>query len=169
MVLERKARFCRTFQKKKNKCVLLLSTHRDGKLLDAPNCLPERIDFYTTDQLGSTYNVARNCNRWPLVIFYSLLNVAAINARIVLLYTQNPPLKYKKRSLFIKDLAFRLIAPHMKKRGKIKTLPNNIKISCQKFTNQLCSKQNEPENISPPAKRPKQVVVRYAVTKRTEK
>ncbi|XP_019891791.2 uncharacterized protein LOC109612283 [Musca domestica] len=150
---------------KRNKCVLLLSTfHRDGKILDGPKCLPEIVEFYnktkggvdTTDQLCATYNVARTSNRWPLLVFYSLMNLAAINARIVLLCTKNPPLKYKKRSLFIKDLAFSLIAPQIEKRSKISTLSNNLKLSCQKFAKKFCANIDEQQNISPPAIRLKQ-------------
>lgn len=49
---------------------------------------PDIITFYNwtkigvdlVDQLCQNYNVARNTKRWPMDVFYNLLNVAAINA-----------------------------------------------------------------------------------------
>lgn len=49
---------------------------------------PDIITFYNrtktgvdlVDQYCQNYNVARNTKRWEMVIFYNLLNVAAINA-----------------------------------------------------------------------------------------
>lgn len=136
---------------KKNKCVLLLSTmHRDGNIIEGPKLLPEIIEFYnktkggvdTTDQLCGTYNVARNSRRWPLVVFFSLVNLASINARIILLLTDNPPIMYKKRSLFIKHLAMALIQEQIDRRLK-SNMSSHLKSICQKFVSK------NPTNIRP--------------------
>jgi len=56
---------------------------------------PEMITFYNktkigvdlVDQLYEKYNVARNTRRWPMVIFYDLLNISAIN--VICIYKAN--------------------------------------------------------------------------------
>ncbi|XP_066260986.1 piggyBac transposable element-derived protein 4-like [Euwallacea similis] len=79
---------------KKGKNVLLFSTlHHDRKIDTDTNELkkPEVITFYNftkggidvVDELSGTYSVSRNSRRWPLTLFYSILNSAAINAMII--------------------------------------------------------------------------------------
>ncbi|XP_035215097.1 uncharacterized protein LOC118188710 [Stegodyphus dumicola] len=78
---------------KENKMVLILSTMHHDDVTDESRekNKPQMITFYnatksgvdTVDQLCSTYNVARKANRCPMVIFYNMMNVAAINAQII--------------------------------------------------------------------------------------
>lgn len=110
---------------KKNKNVLLLSTmHHDDAIDDSTGEAhkPEMITDYnrtkggvdSVDQLCSSYNVARSTRRWPMTVFYGLLNVAALNAYIV--YRSNsvdPVNKYTGRRKFLKDLSRQLIEPYM--------------------------------------------------------
>lgn len=67
---------------KKAKVVPLISTLHNDKAIDVnsgPLKKPEIITFYNMtkagvdvlDQLSETYSVARKCNRWPLVFFFS--------------------------------------------------------------------------------------------------
>jgi len=76
---------------KKSKNVLLLSSMiLDNKIDEATGeeAKPEIITFYNLTKGGvdvvdrkiSSYNVARNTRRWPMVVFYGLMNVAAVNA-----------------------------------------------------------------------------------------
>lgn len=52
---------------------------------------PEIITFYnmtkagvdTVDKLCATYSVARKCNRWPLVIFFRIIDIAGINSFVL--------------------------------------------------------------------------------------
>ncbi|XP_066260450.1 piggyBac transposable element-derived protein 4-like [Euwallacea similis] len=80
-----------SFIPKKNKNVLLVSsTHHDDKI-DENTGKPEIIlDYNATkgevdcvDKLCAAYDVSRNTRRWPMVLFYSLLNVAGINSYVV--------------------------------------------------------------------------------------
>ncbi|KAG8183392.1 hypothetical protein JTE90_008294 [Oedothorax gibbosus] len=64
------------------------------------------------DEMASAYSTARISKRWRVVVFFSLLNVATINSRILLLSVKEPPLKYKNRRHFLKDLALQLITSH---------------------------------------------------------
>lgn len=79
---------------KKGKNVMMLSTmHTQGDI--DPNSghkkLPEVISFYNmskggvdvVDELKGEYSVSRNSHRWPLTVFFSLLNIAGINGQII--------------------------------------------------------------------------------------
>ena len=77
---------------KKNKSVLLLSTmHSDGTV-DAESQKPDIILFYnstkggidTIDQMCGNYSVQRKTKRYPLVVFFHLLNIGGINANVLL-------------------------------------------------------------------------------------
>ncbi|XP_054713571.1 piggyBac transposable element-derived protein 4-like [Uloborus diversus] len=105
---------------KKGKCVLLLSTMHNDDTIDedsAEKKKPEIITFYNmtkcavdvVDQMAASYTTARITNRWPMVVFFCILNVAAINARIILLSKKDPPVEYKNRRHFLKKLALCLV------------------------------------------------------------
>lgn len=82
---------------KKNKSVVLLSTmHFDDKISNIKN-KPEIILFYnetkggvdTMDKMLGQYTTKRKTNRWPLALFYNILDVAALSAYII--YAENNP------------------------------------------------------------------------------
>nr|CAI5841236.1 unnamed protein product [Callosobruchus analis] len=72
----------------------MLSTFHSGDYID-PELgelqKPEIVTFYNltkggvdvVDEMKSTYSVSRFCCRWPLRIFFTILDVAAINSNIV--------------------------------------------------------------------------------------
>ncbi|KAF4530517.1 hypothetical protein B566_EDAN018629 [Ephemera danica] len=73
---------------KKYKSVALLSTmHHDGKINAVTN-KPEIIMDYnkykggvdTLDQMVHTYTCKRSCRRWPMAVFFNLLDVIGIAA-----------------------------------------------------------------------------------------
>ena len=82
---------------------------------------PEIITFYNStkggvdmvDQMAGEYDTSRNSRRWPLTVFYTLLNVSTINAYI--LYCHNPENKLKRR-LFIKSVSMQLVQEALKRR-----------------------------------------------------
>lgn len=124
---------------KKNKVVLILSTMHHDDAIDetSEKNKPKMITFYnatksgvdTVDQLCSTYNVARKTNRWPMVILYSMINVAAINAQIVY-HANNESIK-TRRSEFLKLLGRSLADDFLRRRSKCSTLPRNLKQDIQ--------------------------------------
>ena len=86
-----------SFTPKKNKSVVLLSTmHRDAAV-DAETKKPEIIHFYnstkggidTVDQLYGNYSVSKRTRRWPLCIFFHLVNIAGVNGQILYNKTRN--------------------------------------------------------------------------------
>lgn len=111
---------------KRNRAVVLLSTmHHDNKL-DQETNKPDMIMEYnrtkggvdTVDQLCHTYSVKRSTRRWPMCVFYGLLDIAAINSLIIFLHN-NPnfhPKENCKRRFFLEELAMALIRPQLQYR-----------------------------------------------------
>jgi hypothetical protein len=74
---------------------------------------PEIITFYNltkgcvdvVDKMCSAFSRARNTRRWPMGIFYSILNVAGMNA--VILFFLNKLNKILRR-IFLKELSLEL-------------------------------------------------------------
>ena len=100
----------------KNRNVTLLSTMHHDSSVDATTSKPDMILDYnktkggvdTIDQMCTLYNVARITRRWPLVVFFNLLNLAAINASA--LYRLRYP---NWRRDFIRQLAHELVLPQL--------------------------------------------------------
>ncbi|KAB0804260.1 hypothetical protein PPYR_01230 [Photinus pyralis] len=101
---------------KRNSAVVLLSTeHRDDKISGADNDYkPDIILHYnktkgavdTTDKLAKEYTTQRKTNRWPMAIFFHLLDIAAINAYKLWIHA-NPEWKkgrLDKRRMFLLEL-----------------------------------------------------------------
>ncbi|XP_055912050.1 piggyBac transposable element-derived protein 4-like [Eupeodes corollae] len=121
-----------SYCQKKNRCVILLSSMHNDNAIDpntGPQKKPEIITDYNhtkigvdmVDQLCQNYDVARNTRRWPMVIFYDLLNISGINGLCV--YKANNSEKVTKRSNFIEQFAWELIRPQIAVRATIQQLP----------------------------------------------
>ncbi|XP_027129155.1 piggyBac transposable element-derived protein 4-like [Larimichthys crocea] len=117
-----------SYVQKKGKAVVLLSTMHDDRAVDesSQKKKPEVIQYYnktkggvdTMDQMVSNYSCQRRTRRWPMVLWYNMLDVATLNA-----YTsftaQHPGYMggvSNARRLFIKELGKELVMPHMKRR-----------------------------------------------------
>lgn len=109
---------------KKGKNVLLLSTMHDNADIDVENGnrhKPEIISFYNktkggvdvVDQLKMEYDVSRISRRWPLTIFFTLLNIAGINSQII--YKSNINITMCRRT-FLKTIASDLVLPFIQHR-----------------------------------------------------
>ncbi|KAJ8948622.1 hypothetical protein NQ314_008386 [Rhamnusium bicolor] len=131
---------------KKRKNVILLSTYHDDDSIDkeiGDVCKPEIITFYNStkggvdvvDRLKSEYSVTRKSNRWPFIIFCTLLNIATINSQII--YRNNTQIILRRRA-YITGLAKLLTASHLQRRASIPFL--NIPLR-QKITNVLGKKE----------------------------
>lgn len=94
---------------------------------------PEVITFYnstkggvdTLDQLSATYDVARNTRRWPMVIFYSLLNVAGVNSQII--YIANNTTTTCRRREYLKELALSLTSEELQRRSLLTNINPEIR------------------------------------------
>ena len=123
---------------KRHKSVILLSTqHRRPEISDRDDRKPLVILDYnsckgavdTIDQMIASYSCARATRRWPLRLFFHLLDTAALNAFIV--WTKNVPSwnsgKNFRRRLFLTDLAFSLMHEHTERRGSVLQLHRSVR------------------------------------------
>uniref|UniRef100_A0A1B6JQP1 PiggyBac transposable element-derived protein domain-containing protein n=1 Tax=Homalodisca liturata TaxID=320908 RepID=A0A1B6JQP1_9HEMI len=123
---------------KKKKVVLLLSTMHHSDEIDPQSGdakKPFILTFYNStkggvdvvDEYKARYSVARTSNRWPLTIFFSLLNTIGLNSYIVY--------KHKRgdfdivRREFLKDLAKDLCFNYLVARHGEERLPRQLKRS----------------------------------------
>lgn len=109
-----------SYKPKANKHVLLLSTmHETGAINDTTH-KPEIIHTYnstkgavdTFDQMCQNMNCNRKTKRWPMCIFYNLLNMACINSFVI--HSHNVIShggKPKARDKYMQDLHVRLTQP----------------------------------------------------------
>lgn len=137
---------------KKNKSVILVSTMHDSGEIDQETKKPEIILDYnatkgavdTFDQMCGSYSVKRITRRWPLVIFFSIMDMAGINAFI--LYNSNANNKKIKRRIFLKNLAISLMRPFLAERANVTSLPVDIRASLAKYkSNEEVAKEGEPD------------------------
>ncbi|XP_047103470.1 uncharacterized protein LOC124722340 [Schistocerca piceifrons] len=112
---------------KRHKNVVLMSTlHHDAEISDRADKKPKMILDYnstkgavdTLDQLLGTYTCKRKSNRWPMIVFYNILDVSAYNA-YVLWISVDPnwnASKLTRRRIFLEELGKSLIKEHIASR-----------------------------------------------------
>ncbi|KAJ8887065.1 hypothetical protein PR048_013280 [Dryococelus australis] len=113
----------------------MLSTIHDRKDEDKTVRIPEIIEFYNAtkdgidcfDKLCHAYSVSRRTRRWPICIFFGLLNDVAINCMVLVAGSES---KCKEsvpnRRMHLKQLATDVIRPHLEARIKIPSLSCNL-------------------------------------------
>ena len=109
-----------SYTPKARKLVTLISSmHYEPILAESEPFKPEIIQFYNQtkggvdnlDKLFRTYSSIQKCNRWPVTLFFNLIDIAAYNALVCYVFT-NPSYhkgKLSRRRLFLEELAFQLI------------------------------------------------------------
>ncbi|XP_071567686.1 piggyBac transposable element-derived protein 4-like [Temnothorax nylanderi] len=112
---------------KKNKAVILLSTlHCDTAVSDNEKKKPDMIAFYnkykcgvdTMDQMVSRYSTHRRTSRWPLALFFNILDLGSLASYII--YYENNKMISKKtnqRRLFLRQLSEELAKPFIEDRS----------------------------------------------------
>lgn len=125
--------------------LLLLSTQHQDDTVDQDVNGKHKSDinlFYnstkggvdTIDQMARKYTVKRSTQRWPLTVFYTLIDIMCINAYSI--YILNNPewnkTKTGRRRIFLQTLGLDLIKPHVRKRcTNLHGLQNNILIAME--------------------------------------
>lgn len=110
---------------KKNRNVLVISSQHYDDSIDQESgqaMKPQMITYYNqtksgvdvVDKLCASYNVARNTRRWPMVVFFSMLNVAGINAEVISIGNGQ---EHIRRRLFLRKLGHELALPQLQKRS----------------------------------------------------
>ena len=109
-----------SYTPKARKSVTLISSMHYELILAEPEPFkPEIIQFYNQtkggvenlDKLVRTYSSIRKCNRWPVTLFFNLIDIAAYKALVCYVFT-NPNYhkgKLSRRRLFLEELAFQLV------------------------------------------------------------
>lgn len=121
---------------KKNKAVVCISTmHHDGAIdpSTGDEKKPAIITTYNEtkygvdilDKMCRQYDVARNTKRWPLVLFFHIMNVAGVNALNI--YRANKNYAIVCRRNYLKDLAFELVKPAINERISNENIPREIR------------------------------------------
>ncbi|XP_018395958.1 PREDICTED: piggyBac transposable element-derived protein 4-like [Cyphomyrmex costatus] len=106
---------------KKNKAVILISTmHSDMAVNDDAKKKPHIITYYnkykagvdTMDQMITRYTTQRRTLRWPLVMFFNILDVTSL-ACYLIYYENNKmiPRKTNQRRIFLRQLSEELAEP----------------------------------------------------------
>ena len=119
-----------SYQSKPHKNVILLSTMHVGE--DFIGNKPEMIHFYNSikggvdafDQMSAQISCSRKTRRWPLCVFYGMLNTTIINSWII--FKENTTEDCKRRN-FALTLANELGEEWMKKRLQNPSLPTILK------------------------------------------
>lgn len=121
--------------KNKKKMVLLMSSmHTRPTLGDTGK--PEIIEFYnatkggvdTFDQMCAQYSCGRKTKRWPLCMFYGMLNACCINSWII--HSENLVRtggKVMIRRKYMQELALALITPWAQNRLSSPYLPRTLR------------------------------------------
>lgn len=100
----------------------------------------------TVDKMCSTYSVGRRTRRWPLAIFFQLINIAGINSQLLYNATHVDS-AYKHRREFLKVVSLALMKPHLSERASMESLPSDIKCFLAKY-----KRPEEGTEEEPPAK-----------------
>ncbi|XP_063226688.1 piggyBac transposable element-derived protein 4-like [Bacillus rossius redtenbacheri] len=125
---------------KKNKAVILLSTQHQLFSVPVENNLkrkPEVVLFYnstksgvdTLDQVSRHYSVKKGTKRWPLAIFYDLVDLAALNAYRLFCVG----LEKTERRLFLMKLAKEMAKPQVEHRVGLPQARNTAIVSSIKM------------------------------------
>lgn len=119
------ATICSYVPKKKKSVILLSTMHMTGEVENTDAAKPEIIKYYNKtkggvdvmDKMLGEYTVKRRTKRWPLALFYNMVDVAALASYI--LYRSHHPNSISKdqRRKFLKDLSKHLCMQSVKDRS----------------------------------------------------
>ncbi|KAJ4426864.1 hypothetical protein ANN_26663 [Periplaneta americana] len=128
---------------KKKKVVLLLSTvhHTDEIDPDSEESRkPYLLTFYNStkggvdmvDEYKARYSVARTSNRWPLTLFFTLLNIAGINSFIILKHNIRQFDMFRRK--FLQTLSKELSRNYLLERLQLENLLRQLKRNIREIT-----------------------------------
>ncbi|KAJ4436114.1 hypothetical protein ANN_18741 [Periplaneta americana] len=128
---------------KKGKNVILLSSMHCDDTIDpttGDDKKPEIITLYnmmkagvdTVDEMCATYSTSRRCRRWPLALFFRLLDIARINAQIIV--SSNNPSHEVIRRMFLREVGECLVKPGIRKRVNSQYLTKDLRAKAAKLS-----------------------------------
>lgn len=124
---------------KKSRAVLVISSMHHTASKQLPGEKPEIIEYYnmtksgvdTLDKKTAGYSSSRRTNRWPVAVFFQLLDISAVNAFIMHQSYKNA--KQLERLDFLKELAKSLTTPQMERRLQNKKMPRELKSTLERI------------------------------------
>lgn len=147
----------------KNRAVMLVSSMHHTVKDNEVKRKPEIISNYNSTKCGvdlldmkcAIFSSNRRTRRWPMAIFYRLLNIGTVNSYIMFLCFKNSP--DMTRFQFIKELGYELITPHLQARLTSYSLPRELRVTIEKVveeSNKLLQPYNQQQrDQQPPAPR----------------
>ncbi|XP_050510423.1 piggyBac transposable element-derived protein 4-like isoform X2 [Diabrotica virgifera virgifera] len=149
---------------RKGKNILLLSTLHNDHSIDrntGEKFKPEIITYYNATKLGvdtvdkmiASYSVTRNISRWPMVIFFAMLNIGGINSHVIHIGNRS---EFLKRRVFLKQLSHELVLGQLARRS---TNTIGLSLHFQRKLKRFCSpdvapnEQNNEESQIPSKRR----------------
>ena len=156
------------YTRKARKSVTSISSmHYEPILAESEPFKPEIIQFYNQTKGGvdnwdkhvRTYSSIRKCNRWPVTLFFNLIDIAAYNTSVCYVFTDPNYHKGKlsRQRLFLEKLAFQLIgkdthdAPDTSNPPSTSTSNRRKKSRCldcprkdDEKTSEVCNKRENP-------------------------
>lgn len=144
---------------KKRKAVILTSSMHNQKSIDASTKKPEIILFYNStksgvdslDQKCANYSTSRRTRRWPMVLFYMMLNVSGINSRVLYQFSSNG--KEIRRSDFLHQLGRSLCTEHMTRRINNNKIPRKLRSLTADILGVVLDHNFEPQEAATLSKR----------------
>lgn len=151
-----------SYKPKPSKMVFLLSSCDENAVINESNGKPDMILFYNQtkggvdsfDQMCSSMSSNRKTNRWPMAVFYGMLNMAFVNSYII--YCHNKISKQEKpmsRKDFMKKLSTDLTAPWMQKRLEAPTLKRTLRDNITNVLKNVVPATPENSNDEPEPKK----------------
>lgn len=124
---------------KQNKIVIVLSTMHNTDETESKIGKPYQIVDYddtkcvvdTVDLMCSRYSSARTTRRWPVVVFFRLLDIAGINS-FMIFRTNNPQVK-TARQTYTTNLALSLMEDNLKYRATLWHLPQELQCFLKRY------------------------------------
>ncbi|CAF1384390.1 unnamed protein product [Adineta ricciae] len=132
---------------KKPPVILLSTSHEFSEVFDDEKRLPCMIHDYNQTKVGvdlvdqciSNYSVRRITRRWPMMVFYNMVDIAAINAMTVWV-SHNPEWNSRPtqtRHRFLSSLSQSLMTPHQKRRSESSSLSSKTKLALRSLGYEL--------------------------------
>lgn len=102
---------------------------------------PEMIMFYNEtkggvdalDEKCTVYSTSRRTNRWPVAIFFTLLNISLVNSYVI--FNSFPGNSVQKRIHYVKCLARQLVEPQLNIRLANSRLPRELRLNIARILN----------------------------------
>ena len=141
----------------KNRSVVLISSlHSAAEIDESTNEKrePSILTFYNktkgcvdeVDKKINMYSTSRKNNRWPLTLFFRLLDIAGINAMVILRANK---VVIQKRQKYLRELGIELTKEYVKRRATMVNLPRKLKRSIKEHLNMSVEDAgNEPSSSS---------------------